>query len=287
MYFPDSGARGCPGLHRLLGVDHVDRAHLRDPADDTFTISRYAVAADLSDLARRFWIPTWDVPAGREAPQRVLQYPVCLVVVSNTYARLYGVTPGLGGTTLVGRGWAVGVMLQPAAGALLTDGRPVSELNDRHVPLQCVGGFDDGLVEAVRAVMAAGPTDPARHARARALVEEALRTYLPVDDEGLLVNRIVAAVEDDAQILRVHQVCERFDLTERALQRLTRRRIGLSPKWLIRRRRLHEASGRLRESGTELAALAADLGYTDQAHFTRDFRSATGLTPGAFAGRFR
>lgn len=269
-------------------MDHVDRAHLSDPADTTYTISRYAVAADLSDLARRFWIPTWEVPPGREAPQRVLQYPVCLVVVSNTYAWLYGVTPGLGGTTLVGRGWAVGVMLQPAAGALLATG-PVSDLNDRHVPLHSVAGFDDGLVEAVRAAMQPDPTSRAGHARARALVEEALRTYtyLPVDDEGLLVNQIVAAVEDDAQILRVHQVCERFDLTERALQRLTRRRIGLSPKWLIRRRRLHEASGRLRESGTELAALAADLGYTDQAHFTRDFRSATGLTPGAFAGRFR
>ncbi|CAG7573825.1 AraC-like DNA-binding protein [Barrientosiimonas humi] len=267
-------------------MDHVDRAHLRDPDDDTFTMSRYAVADDLSDLARRFWIPTWVVPPGREAPQRVLQYPVCLVVVSNTYARLYGVTPGLGGTTLVGRGWAVGVMLQPAAGALLATG-PVPDLNDRHVPLQGVDGFDDDLVEAVRAAMEPDPTSAGCHARARTLLEEALRTRLPVDDEGLLVNEIVAAVEDDPQILRVHQVCDRFGLSERALQRLTRRRIGLSPKWLIRRRRLHEASGRLRESGTELADLAADLGYTDQAHLTRDFRSATGLTPGEFAGRFR
>ena len=31
---------------------------------------------------------------------------------------------------------------------------------------------------------------------------------------------------------------------------------------------------------------AHELGYTDQAHLTRDFRAATGLTPGRFAARF-
>jgi AraC-like DNA-binding protein len=32
-----------------------------------------------------------------------------------------------------------------------------------------------------------------------------------------------------------------------------------------------------------LARLAADLGYTDQAHFTRDFRRVTGYAPGQFS----
>ncbi len=39
---------------------------------------------------------------------------------------------------------------------------------------------------------------------------------------------MVAYVEQDPNVMRVAQVCERFDLTERALQRLVRRRIGLS-----------------------------------------------------------
>ena len=82
------------------------------------------------------------------------------------------------------------------------------------------------------------------------------------------------------------QLCERFGIGERALQRLTARRLGLSPAWLIRRRRLHEVAGGLR--GPEaLADLAARLGYADQAHFARDFRTSTGLTPGEFALRWR
>ena len=51
-------------------------------------------------------------------------------------------------------------------------------------------------------------------------------------------------------IERVSQDCEKFGLSERSLQRLTARRIGLSPKWLIQRRRLHEAAGLLAAGAT-------------------------------------
>ena len=121
-----------------------------------------------------------------------------------------------------------------------------------------------------------------------AAVEDALAGLLPVDDEGRLVNAIVEYVEGDPEVQRVGQVCAKFAITERTLQRLTARRIGLSPKWLIQRRRLHEAAERLREiERPDLARVAADLGYADQAHFGRDWRAVTGLTPGEFAAEPR
>lgn len=266
-------------------VDPVDRAHLRDPADRTHTIARYPASPDLADLARRFWIPTWSVPPGQEAPQRVLQYPVCLIVIASDYARFYGVAPGVSETTLRGDGWAVGLMLQPAAGGLMT-GRSVAELSGTYVDLAGIAGLGDSLIEDVRAAMRVDPRDPAAHAGARTLVETRLRAFGPVDEDGVLINQVVDAVESDPDLVRVTQLCERFALTERSLQRLTRRRLGLSPKWLIRRRRLHEAVERLQRTEADLATLALDLGYTDQAHLTRDFRSATGFTPGRFAARF-
>jgi AraC-like DNA-binding protein len=268
------------------GLDDVERAHLRDPSDRTFTIDRYPVAADLEPLARRFWIPVWDVPPGQESPQHVLQYPVCLLIVTNTYARFYGVVSGLSSTTLDGRGWGVGVMFQPAAGHLLT-GRPVRELTDRFVDVADVSGLGgEKVVGGIRQAMQGDPSDPARHALARHVVEIELRRHLPIDDEGSLVNAIVEHVEGSPELLRVDELCERFDIAERTLQRLLHKRIGLTPKWLIRRRRLQEAAERLR-TGEELSGIAAGLGYADQAHFTRDWRRATGLTPGQFAARFR
>ena len=269
------------------GRDDVERAHLVDPADRSFAITRYPVSPDLTDIARRFWIPVWDVPSGGRAPQRVLQYPVCLIVISNSYARFYGVMSGISETVLEGRGWAVGVMLQPAAGYAATRA-PVRRLTDRWVELADVPGLPGAsLTDQVHALMTDDPESTEAHATARSAVEAALRPLLPVDEEGLLVNAVVGHVEHTPDLLRVEELCARFDVSERALQRLLSRRIGLSPKWLIRRRRLQEAADRLRDEDPSLAGIAADLGYADQPHFTRDFRTATGLTPGEFAGRFR
>ena len=104
---PDSGATGPPRL------DRVERAHLKHPGDTSHAMYRYEEDAEFAGLLQRFWIPVWSVPPGAEAPQRVLQYPVSLLVVSSTYARFYGVVSGLSTTTLTGRGWAVGVMGAP------------------------------------------------------------------------------------------------------------------------------------------------------------------------------
>jgi AraC-like DNA-binding protein len=173
-------------------------------------------------------------------------------------------------------------MLQPAAGLPLV-GRPVETVTDRSVPLA-----DDALVTRIRDLVGDDPHDPARQRAAVAAVEGWLRGLLPVDEEGLLVNAVVEYVEADPSVQRVRQVCERFAVSERTLQRLTARRIGLSPKWLIQRRRLHEAAERLSDRPRpDLAQVAVDLGYADQAHFSRDFRTVTGLTPGEFAAEPR
>ena len=74
-------------------------------------------------------------------------------------------------------------------------------------------------------------------------------------------------------------------MSERALQRLVHRRLGLTPKWLIQRRRLQEAVERLRERPASVGDVAAVLGYADQPHFIRDFSRVTGMTPGEFAAR--
>jgi AraC-like DNA-binding protein len=232
-------------------------------------------------------LPVWSLPAGEVSVQRVLQYPVCLVVISDDYARVVGPTSGLSTRELSGAGWAAGVMLQPAAGSILLGG-PVT-ITDSVLPLESVETLDGAaLVVEVRAAMRTDPADHGHRSRAVEVFESALTGLLPVDEEGLLVNAIAEYVEGDTGVHRVSQVCAKFAITERTLQRLTARRIGLSPKWLIQRRRLHEAAERLRDdTTTDLARVAADLGYADQAHFGRDWRRVTGLTPGAFAAEPR
>ncbi|WNB84409.1 helix-turn-helix domain-containing protein [Cellulomonas sp. ATA003] len=244
---------------------------------------RYGPSTDLLDLVGRYWVPVWSVPPGQAAPQRVLQYPVCLLVVSGEYARFYGVVSGVSTTVLTGDGWAVGVMLRPAAGYLVAR-RPVAAFTDTHVDLGAVLGPERAapLVDGVRASMRDDPADPAAHARAIGLLEATLRRLGPVDDEGHLVNRVVDLVESRHDITRVGQICAATHLTERSLQRLVHRRLGLTPKWLIQRRRLQEAAERLRAGTASLGDVAAELGYADQPHFHRDFARVTAMTPGEF-----
>ncbi len=138
------------------------------------------------------------------------------------------------------------------------------------------------LVARVRTAMEAASADPASHAAAIGLVEDWLGTHLPVDEQGLLVNRMVSWLRDHPEVSRVADVARELGLTERSLQRLSDQRLGLGPKWLLQRRRLHDAVEALKAGRTGLAEMAATLGYTDQAHFTHDFRTMTGMTPGKF-----
>jgi AraC-like DNA-binding protein len=73
----------------------------------------------------------------------------------------------------------------------------------------------------------------------------------------------------------------------RRLQRLFAEYVGVGPKWVIRRYRLHEITERL-ATGTPIdwARLAAELGYADQSHLSRDFTEIVGETPTQYAQRY-
>lgn len=72
-------------------------------------------------------------------------------------------------------------------------------------------------------------------------------------------------------------------LSTRHLARLSEQWTGLPPFELIRLARFQRALHRLRNQRTHsLARVALDSGFSDQAHFTRDFGRFAGLTPSAF-----
>jgi len=54
----------------------------------------------------------------------------------------------------------------------------------------------------------------------------------------------------------------------------------------LNRIRVRAAAGLLTKSRLSLSAIAADLGFYDQSHFTRIFRQLTGATPGMFRAEY-
>ena len=122
-------------------IDPTERAHLLDASGYSPPIHRFAPTPELAGLVRRYWMPVWSLPDGQRSVQRVLQYPVCLLVVARDYALLVGPSTGLSTQELTGSGWALGTMLQPAAGTLVT-GASVDAMTDRAVPLTEARGLD-------------------------------------------------------------------------------------------------------------------------------------------------
>jgi AraC-like DNA-binding protein len=250
----------------VLGVRDVDYRLDRAPAAD-----------DLADLVERHWLVSWDLPAGRRASVTLLPHPCVNLVFDRGVAAVAGVGSERFTYVYEGRGRVFGVKFRPGAFRPFLGG-PVSTLTDQTRPLSTLWGAD---ARELATDLAAAQDLPALVSAA----ERHLRAHWPAPDaEVAVIGGIVHALLHDRTITRVEQVCERFDVRARTLQRMFQRYVGVSPKWVLRRYRLHEAAARLAE-GTpgSWAEVAADLGYFDQPHFIRDFTRAIGMTPLAYA----
>ncbi|MFF0988822.1 AraC family transcriptional regulator [Kocuria nitroreducens] len=248
------------------------------------TVVRLPAPDDVAHLVRQLWIPEWDLPAGERAEQLVLGYPASNVVVEPDGVVLHGPTSRASTRVLTGRGWAVGALLRPA-GVLLFTERP-ADLLDGSAPVRA-----SGLHSAVAGAMTGdGPTG--RHARSAVLLAGHIRVLAAevppaAARDGALANRMVDLLEAGTDVRSPADLARQLHVSERSLQRLAARFVGMPPQLLLRRRRLQEAAERMRaDPAADLGALAAELGFADQSHLTREFRSVLGATPRGY-GRAR
>ena len=100
--------------------------------------------------------------------------------------------------------------------------------------------------------------------------------------DQVALDRARAFLDGRRAIVRSTELESVTGLSRYELARQFRVRYGTSPYRYSLMRRLDFARGRLR-GGTPLADLALAAGFADQAHFTRMFKAAYGLTPARYA----
>jgi AraC-like DNA-binding protein len=246
------------------------------PANGVFEHGRHLPAEDLAGFIEHFWTVTWDVP-GEPVVAEVLSHPSVHVVIEPGSSRVVGVPRGRFTRTLAGKSFVFGTKFWPGAFRPLVD-FPVARLTDQSIALDRVLG--DRASELEDSVLAL-PTTLARITVANQFWRSFLPARDPVADE---VAAIVKRIHDDRDIRRVDDVARIAGTSPRALQRLFANYVGVSPKWVIRRYRMHDVIERM-DAGTPIdwSALAHDLGYFDQAHFNRDFKMLVGRTPTGYA----
>ncbi len=240
--------------------------------------ARYWPDDDLAPFVEHLWTVAWNL----EAPtvSEVLAHPSVQLVVERDASAVAGVFTGRFVRRLEGRGRVLGVKFLPGGFRPFLAG-PVSALTDRRASLtELFGSAADDLER--HALAAPGPE------AAFSVIQEFLRTRQPVATDAMgLARRIVGCAATDRGVTRVDQLIAGFGLGPRRLQRLFDEYVGVRPKWVIQRYRLHEAAERIAASaGQDWAELALELGYADQAHFVRDFRRFVGSTPAAYARSF-
>ena len=243
-------------------------------ARDRFGFRERAPAPALAPYVAHYWIVTWDLRGQEPYEQWVLPYPSVNMTFKPGRCRVAGVPRGRFSEVLEGAGRVFGVRFTPA-GFHPFLGAPVSGVTDRFVPVAEL--FGPGIGDAIL-----GADDAA----AVAIMDIFLGDRAPhrPDPDAVLVDAVAARVAADPGITRVDDLAGVFGVGMRRLQRLFAEYVGVGPKWVIRRYRLHEAAARAAD-GTEVdwVALAADLGYSDQAHFTRDFTAMVGRSPARYA----
>ena len=103
-----------------------------------------------------------------------------------------------------------------------------------------------------------------------------------------LAEQAVQLIRRSGGSMRMHQLEQETLYSARRLQDVVTRQVGISPKQLCRQTRFQNALKLLQSKGQSslnCAQAAQQLGYSDQAHFNREFKSFCGMCPSKFLKR--
>lgn len=249
-----------------------------DPATarKMFRLDRYLPSAALQPFLDHYWIVEWDLRGRPSHVQRTLPYPCVHLVFEPGRSAVFGIPTGPFEYEVKDMGRVLGVRFRPGAFRAFL-GRAVHSVTDQVLALSSVFPWD--ARQAEQTVLGA-EGDAGMIAAAQAL----LCASLPAADPQVeRIGRILALAEANTGLTSVKDLAAASHLGVRTLQQLFSEYVGVSPKWVIRRYRLHEAADRL-ASGEQLdlSSLALALGYFDQAHFSSDFQKFVGKAPAAY-----
>ncbi|WP_194835325.1 helix-turn-helix domain-containing protein [Nocardia sp. XZ_19_369] len=244
------------------------------------SLARLPAGPAVDRFVEWYWSVRWDLRDGPPYRAEVLSYPSVNVTFERSATRTGGFVTGVCTKKFIrelhGAGEVFGVRFR-AGGFGAYTGLDVGSFRDTTVDLTDVMPDARGLADRV--------LDAATDEQRSAVLDEFLAARPAADDPTYhLVLRIIDAMAGDAELTRVDQITDRFGIPTRTLQRMFRRYVGAGPKWVLRRYRLQDGAELLARGRTEdLAALAAELGYFDQAHFSREFTAEVGMAPLEYA----
>jgi AraC-like DNA-binding protein len=172
----------------------------------------------------------------------------------------------------------LGVRLQPAASAAVAGPRLVA-LRDSIVDM---AGIDGALARSLASALARFDRDPGDPALWKLL--DSTLAICAIDPR---IEAAVDRLQSERGQVRIGALAGLSGMGSRSFQIRFLEQVGLSAKEFARVVRLQATIRQLDHGAGSLADVAADSGFADQAHATRELRQLTGLTPARLLSALR
>jgi AraC-like DNA-binding protein len=260
---------------KLTGVLHhqsnVDRYNLR----------RYFPNDLLRDLIEQFWFVSWDFKDDESHTQENLPDPnfhlildsqrVDFQTVNIRKVKLIGPISKSYSYKMEGAGEIIGIKFALGALSAYLES-PISQYVDKEIDFQQLVNID---IDSIISMLSGGKNDEQKIDLLHAFITPFIR---PPSSELIRVHELVNLIKNNAGITKVEHLSEKSNISIRTVQRCFQQYLGLNPKWLIRKYRLHQALELIEQQNANLLDIVALLGYTDQSHLIRDFKDMIGVT---------
>lgn len=249
------------------------------PQTNTFSLTTHSPCQALTHLIERYWRVQWSMENAQTHQQATAPHPCVNLSIEGPQAMLVGIFDQRFERTLSGQGDVFGVKFKPGAFYLF---HPVnaSSLVGKIEPAEHVFADINLLVEQVN-----------HH---KQLQDKAIACDVyfsnrvhPTQPEYALVQRALETIITSPTMCTVTQLAQHLHITPRSLQRLFKKWVGVSPKWVICRYRVQGAIDAITDTPPNWTELAIQMGYYDQSHFINDFKSMVGMTPQQYNAQLR
>jgi methylphosphotriester-DNA--protein-cysteine methyltransferase len=232
---------------------------------------------DLEPFLATSWALHWRLAAEESFEQRVLTDPCAFLIIEPNSAHFLGPVTGSYSATMTGDTFVLGLKFKPGGFASFTN-TPLASLKNQTLPIEQF--FPSANHLELRHLAAKADSESIL-----ASLHSLLRAHQPQSGpDNARVTSLVHLIQTDPGLLTISQLATSTDESPRTIQRLFRKHVGVTPKWMILRCRIQEAAAQI-EAGQDIkwADFAHSLGYFDQSHFINEFTSMVGEPPATYA----
>lgn len=248
-------------------------------AKKKFDLQRYLPSDELKFFIEHYWIVKWDLRGEKSYVSETLPHPSIHIVFEKNYSRIFGILEGKFSRSIKDEGKVFGIKFNPG-GFYPFIKKNVSTLTNKIINIT-------DLFEVNSKSLEESILFPQEDENMIKAAEDFLHKIIPEKDKNvLLINNIVKQIISNVEITKVESLVNKININKRTLQRLFNQYVGVTPKWVIKRYRLHEAVEQLAgKKNIDWVKFALSLGYFDQAHFIKDFKSIIGTTPSGYEAK--